>query len=197
MRWCAGEMVRVRVRVMGSSRRARLATVTVGGLALQRLGELAWSKRNERRLRERGAVEYGQSHYPAMVALHVGWLASTLLEARRPSAVPTPVRAVALGAFLAAQPLRYWAIASLGDRWSTRVLVPPDEPPLVGGPYRYLDHPNYVAVVAELAALPLLLGAWRTALWSTVANAAVLRARIAVERDALVDGPNRRTTAST
>lgn len=174
------------MRKLGSSRRAQLVTIVVAGVALQRIGELAWSKRNERRLRGRGAIEYGQSHYPAMVALHVGWLASTLIEARRPSLVPTPVRVVALGAFVAAQPLRYWAIASLGDRWSTRVLVPPDEPPLVSGPYRHLDHPNYVAVVAELAALPLMLGAWRTAVWATVGNAAVLRARIAVERVALV-----------
>ena len=163
----------------------RLVRATVACVALQRLGELAWSKRNERRLRGRGAIEHGQSHYPAMVALHVGWLASMLLETRRPSAVPTPVRAVALGVFVAAQPLRYWAIASLGDRWSTRVLVPPDEPPLATGPYRYLDHPNYVAVVAEIAAAPLMLGAWRTALWATIGNAAVLRTRLRVERQVL------------
>ncbi len=168
-----------------SSQRARRAAIVVASVAGQRLGELVWSKRNERRLRERGAVEVGQSHYPAMVAMHVGWLASTLLEARRPSSVPTPVRVVALGAVVVAQPLRYWAIASLGDRWSTRVLVPPGEAPLVVGPYRHLAHPNYVAVVAELAAVPLMLGAWRTAVWATVANAAVLRARIAVESSAL------------
>ena len=171
------------MRELGPSRRV---TIIVAGVALQRIGELAWSKRNERRLRERGAVECGQSHYPAMVALHVGWLASTLIEARRLSSVPTSVRVVALGVFVAAQPLRYWAIASLGDRWSTRVLVPPGEPPLATGPYRHLDHPNYVAVVAELVALPLMLGAWRTSVWATVGNAAVLRARIAVERVALV-----------
>jgi methyltransferase len=166
-------------------RRPSLATSVVVALAAQRVGELVWSKRNERRLVERGAVEYGRSHYPAMVALHVGWLASTLVEARRPSRVPRPVRVVAAGAFVAVQPLRYWAIASLGDRWSTRVFVPPGEAPIATGPYRYVSHPNYVAVVAELAALPLALGAWRTAAWATVANAAVLRARIGVERDAL------------
>jgi methyltransferase len=168
-----------------SSRRAQLAGITVAGIAAQRLGELAWSKRNERRLRARGAVEDGRSHYPAMVALHVGWLASTLLEARRPSGVPTPVRVAALGVFVAAQPLRYWSIAALGDRWSTRVLVPPDEGAVTSGPYRWLDHPNYVAVVAELAAAPLMLGAWRTATWATVGNAAVLRTRLRVERRAL------------
>jgi methyltransferase len=163
----------------------QVATAAVAVVAVQRLGELAWSKRNERRLRARGAVEYGRSHYPAMVALHAGWLASMIIESRRTGAAPRVVRGLALGAFVAAQPLRYWAIASLGDRWSTRVLVPPDEEPSTTGPYRYLDHPNYVAVVVELAALPVALGAWRTALWATVANAAVLRTRVAVERSAL------------
>ena len=171
---------------MTSHTRCRsLAAWVVAALAAQRIGELVWSKRNERRLVDRGAVEYGRSHYPAMVALHVGWLASTLVEARRPSEVSTPARAVAFGVFVAVQPLRSWAIASLGDRWSTRVLVPPGEAPLVTGPYRYLSHPNYVAVVAELAALPLALGAWRTAAWASVANAVVLRARISVEEEAL------------
>lgn len=169
-------------------RRSRLVTVTVACLALQRLVELAWSKRNERRLRERGAIEYGRSHYPAMVALHVGWLASMLLEDRRPSTVPTPARVVALGAFVAAQPIRYWAIASLGDRWSTRVLIPPDEGVVTTGPYRYLGHPNYVAVVAELAGAPVMLGAWRTAVWATIANVAVMRTRLRVERQALGEG---------
>lgn len=120
-----------------------------------------------------------------MVALHVGWLASILFEGRRPNTLPTSIRTIALGVFVAAQPLRYWAISSLGDRWSTRVLIPPDEDVVTTGPYRWLDHPNYVAVVGELAAAPLMLGAWRTATWATVANAAVLRMRLRVERRAL------------
>ena len=161
---------------------------------MQRLGELVWSKRNERRLRDRGAVEFGRSHYPVMVALHVGWLASMLAEAQRPSAVGRRLRLVALGVLVIAQPVRYWAIASLGDRWSTRVLVPPGEAPVATGPYRYLDHPNYAVVVAELAAAPLMLGAWRTALWATLANAAVLRTRIAVERDALAGAATAQAT---
>jgi methyltransferase len=159
--------------------------VVVAALAAQRIGELVWSKRNERRLVERGAVEHGRSHYPAMVALHAGWLASMLVEARRPSCVPASVRLASLSAFVVVQPLRYWAIASLGDRWSTRVLVPPGEAPVATGPYRYVAHPNYVAVVVELAAAPLALGAWRSAAWASAVNAAVLRERIAVERDAL------------
>ena len=175
------------MRSAAPDRAARVAAIVVGVLAAQRLGELVWSKRNERRLRARGAVEHGRSHYPVMVALHAGWLASTLVESGRPSTVARSVRRVALGAFLVAQPVRYWAISSLGDRWSTRVLVPPDEAPVTTGPYRYLDHPNYAVVVTELAAAPLMLGAWRTALWSTLANAALLRTRIAVERSALHD----------
>lgn len=166
-------------------RPGRIATLVIAALAAQRLGELAWSKRNERRLRARGAVEYGRSHYPVMVALHVGWLASMLVESRRPSQVPRALRAAGVGVFVAAQPLRYWAIASLGDRWSTRVFVPPNEPAVTTGPYRRLDHPNYVAVVAELAAAPLMLGAWRTSLWASAVNAGVLRARLGVERAAL------------
>lgn len=162
-----------------------LSSAVVAAVATQRVGELVWSKRNERRLRERGAVEVGASHYPAMVALHVGWLAGMLVETRRPGTVSRSVRLIAIGGFVAAQPLRYWAIATLGDRWSTRVLVPPGEAPVTSGPYRYLDHPNYVAVVAELAALPLALGAWRTAVVATVANAAVLRSRISVESAAI------------
>jgi methyltransferase len=177
------------------SRRTQIVTAAVAAVAVQRLGELVWSKRNERRMRARGAVEYGREHYPVMVALHVGWLVTMLIEARRPGAVPKAVRVLALGAFVAAQPLRYWAIAALGDRWSTRVLIPPGEPPLATGPYRYLAHPNYVAVVVELAALPVVLGAWRTAAWATVANALVLRTRVGVERTALGraagDGPRR------
>lgn len=167
------------------SRRTRVASWAVAAVAVQRVGELLWSKRNERRLRERGAVEYGRSHYPAMVALHVGWLASILVESRRPGAVPRFVRVLALGALVVAQPVRYWAIASLGDRWSTRVLVPPGEAPVTTGPYRYVDHPNYAVVVVELASLPLALGAWRTAAWATLANAEVLRRRVSVERSAL------------
>ncbi|AHY46233.1 hypothetical protein RradSPS_0950 [Rubrobacter radiotolerans] len=159
-----------------------LAVLAVG---LQRLLELRLSRRNERRLRARGAVEHGAGHYPVMVALHSLWLVSLLAEGllRGPEAPawwPLP-----LGLFLAAQILRYWSISSLGDRWTTRVLVPPDEPPVQRGPYRYLRHPNYVAVVTELAALPLVFGAFWTALIFSILNAALLYVRIRREEDAL------------
>jgi len=168
---------------------AGLPAAVVGSLVVQRLGELAWSRRNEQRLRARGAVEHGRSHYPAMVLLHTAWLAGmtaeSLLDGRRPG---RRVRRVALIALLLAQPLRYWAIASLGDRWTTRVLIPPDEVPVRSGPYRWIPHPNYVAVVTEIASAPLVVGAWRTAAVGTVLDAVLLRRRIAVESAALRDG---------
>src|SRR5690606_26045725 len=96
-----------------------------------------------------------------------------------------PWRRLALGAFVVVQPLRYWAIMSLGDRWSTKVLVPPDSEPVTSGPYRWLDHPNYAVVAVELTSFPLIFGAWRTAAAATIANAAVLRRRMVLEADAL------------
>lgn len=158
----------------------------VGALATQRLLELAWSRRNERRLRARGAVEHGRAHYPAMVLLHAGWLVGMAVEPMVATRTPgRGVRRVAWAALLIVQPLRYWAIASLGDRWTTRVLVPPGEAPVRSGPYRYVSHPNYVAVLVEIASAPLAVGAWRTALVGTILDGVVLRRRIAVESAAL------------
>ncbi|MEW6636294.1 MAG: isoprenylcysteine carboxylmethyltransferase family protein [Actinomycetota bacterium] len=154
-------------------------------MGLQRLLELALSRRNERRLRARGAVERGREHYPAIVALHGLWLISTLVEGllRGPElAVYWPVAA---GAFLLAQPLRYWAICSLGEHWNTRILVVPGARLVRRGPYRYFRHPNYVVVIVEIAAFPLVFGAWMTALVFSALNAAVLYVRIRAENRAL------------
>jgi methyltransferase len=149
-------------------------------MAAQRLLELRHARRNERALRDRGAVEAGADHYPLIVALHVTWLAATLWEGRR----ATALRWRPLLVLGAAQALRYWAIRSLGAQWTTRVLVDPTAAPVTSGPYRYVDHPNYVAVAAEIASFPLVFGARRTALAASIANAAVLRHRIAVEEAA-------------
>lgn len=162
-----------------SRRHSRLALV--GLVAVQRLAELAWSRRNERRLRARGAVEHDRQGYPAMVALHVAWLTAMVAETSWAPLASRRWRRLALVGLLAAQPLRYWAIASLGDRWTTRVLVPPGEAPVETGPYRFLTHPNYVAVAVEIAAVPLTIGAWRTAVVASGLDALVLRRRIAVE----------------
>jgi methyltransferase len=170
--------------VTSAGRRTRL--VFVGAIAAQRLAELVWSRRNERRLRARGAVEHDRRGYPAMVALHVGWLAAMAAETSWASPASRQWRLVGVAALVAAQPLRYWAIWSLGDRWTTRVLVPPAEPSVAAGPYRFIAHPNYVAVATEIAAAPLAIGAWRTAAVASILDALVLRRRVRVETAALL-----------
>jgi methyltransferase len=158
----------------------------VAAVALERVAELVVSQRNLRWAREAGGTEHGRGHYPAMVALHVGLLAGCVAEVvllDRPflPAVGWPM--VLLVA--AAQSLRWWCIATLGRQWNTRVVVVPGMPLVHGGPYRWLRHPNYVAVVVEGAALPLVHGAWLTAATFTVVNAAVLTVRIRCEDRAL------------
>lgn len=147
--------------------------------------ELRLSRRNERRARARGALEYGAAHYPLMVALHVLWLLSTLVEGflrgpEFPVYWPVP-----LALFLLVQPLRYWAIFSLGERWNTKILVVPGDRLVRRGPYRYLSHPNYVVVAIEVLTFPLIFGAWLTALVFSVLNAALLYVRIREESRAL------------
>jgi methyltransferase len=155
-------------------------------LALQRLGELVLAQRNRSRLLAAGAFEVGASHYPVMVLLHAGWLFAAPLEVfffDRPflPGLGGPALAVAF----AAMALRVWVIRTLGPRWTTRVIVLPGAAPVVGGPYRYLSHPNYLAVVVELAAFPLVHTAWLSALVFTLGNALLLRTRIRVEEEAL------------
>lgn len=154
---------------------------------VERLVELVLSTRNARRAFARGGVEYGRRHFPWMVALHTGLLVGSFAEvvlASRPfiPAVGWP----ALVVTLLAQGLRYWCIGTLGPQWNTRVIVVPGLPLVRRGPYRWLPHPNYVAVIAEGVALPLVHTAWVTALAFTVLNAILLFAvRIPVEERAL------------
>jgi methyltransferase len=155
-------------------------------VSLERAAELVVSRRNARRLRARGAIEAGRGHYPAMVAFHAALLAAcaaepALLRAEWPWAAALPAAAlVAL-----AQALRWWVIVTLGERWTTEVLVLPGASPVQAGPYRWLRHPNYLAVIVEVAALPLAAGAWRTAILATIGNALLLAARIRAEERAL------------
>ncbi|MFJ4002457.1 isoprenylcysteine carboxyl methyltransferase family protein [Streptomyces sp. NPDC090023] len=158
----------------------------VAAVAVERVAELVVARRNERWSRARRAIVAGDGHYPAMVALHVGLLAGCPLEVwlgGRPF-VPVlgwPMLAVLVGA----QGLRWWCVGTLGPRWNTRVIVVPGLPLVARGPYRLLRHPNYVAVVAEGLALPLVHTAWVTAAAFTVLNAAVLTVRIRCENQAL------------
>ncbi len=165
-----------------------MLTLLVLGVALvatQRLLELVLSRRNERRIRARGAVERGRGHYPLMVALHALWIASTLVEGILRGLEVPALWPVPLALFLLAQALRYWAVFSLGESWNTRILVVPGAKLVRRGPYKYLDHPNYVVVVVEILAFPLIFGAWVTALVFTALNAALLYVRIREEDRAL------------
>ena len=167
-------------------------TVLVALVALERLAELVVSNRNAAWSFARGGRETGQGHYRFMVLLHSGFLVAMLVEAwvRRPEVPPTLAWTM-LALVLASQALRWWCIATLGRRWNTRVIIVPGLPPVSSGPYRFLSHPNYVAVVVEGIALPLVHGAWVTALVFTVANAALLAVRIRVENAALRTLPGR------
>ena len=157
-------------------------------LAAQRLSELLFSARNARRLIGRGAREHGRAHLPLIVALHALFPVALLAEVLAIGARPGPLAPLWLGLWLAAQALRYAAIWALGERWTVRVLVPPGAPLVRRGPYRWLRHPNYLAVAIEFLAAPLMFGAWRTALAFTAANLAVLGVRIRCEDRALAGG---------
>jgi methyltransferase len=157
-------------------------------VGVERLAELVISKRNAAWSLAQGGREYGFGHYPAMVVLHTGLLLGCLIEpivADRPfiPALGWPMLALVI----ASQALRWWCIATLGRQWNTRVIVVPGAGAVHGGPYRWMKHPNYVAVVVEGFALPLVHTAWVTALVFTVLNAFLLRVRIRVEDQALLE----------
>lgn len=163
-----------------------LFSLLVALVATLRLAELAIASRNFRRLLARGAVEAGPAHYRWMVLVHTAVLVGCPLEVwllRRPF-LPR-LAAPALVLVVLAMALRYWVLLSLSDRWTTRVVCLPGEPLVTSGPYRYMRHPNYLAVVTELAALPLVHTAWLTATIGSLANAWVLRVRVVVEEAAL------------
>lgn len=167
-------------------------TALVGTVALERVAELIVSERNARWSMKRGGVEVGQRHYRFMVVLHAGLLVATLVEAwtRRPALLPA-LGWTMFALVLAAQALRWWCIGALGRQWNARVIVVPGARLVRDGPYRWMAHPNYVAVVTEGIALPLVHLAWITATAFTVLNAALLIVRIRVENRALrtIAGP--------
>ncbi len=161
-------------------------TALMGAVALERLAELAVSRRNAAWSFARGGVEHGRGHWPAMVMLHLAFLVAAplevwLLDRVFVAALGWPM----LGLVVAAQVLRWWCITTLGPQWNTRVIVVPGLARVTGGPYRFLPHPNYVAVVVEGFALPLVHSAWLTAAAFTVLNAALLTVRIRCENAAL------------
>ena len=155
-------------------------------LAAERVLELVLSRRNAARAFAQGGRETGQGHYRVMVLFHTLFLAACVAEVllwQRP--FPGALGWAALGGALAAQALRYWAIWALGERWNSRIIVVPGAAPVTRGPYRFLRHPNYVAVVLELLCVPLIHGAWVTAAAFTLGNLLLLWVRIRAEEAAL------------
>ena len=168
----------------GGTRAAFLVLVAL--VALQRLAELALARANVRRMKARGGREVAASHYPFMVALHAAFLVAAPAEVmflQRPFVPALALGSVAL--LLAAEALRVWMLRTLGDRWSTRVVVVPGEPPVTAGPYRFLRHPNYLVVAIEILALPLVHSAYLTAIAFTLLNAILMAVRIPAEERAL------------
>ena len=158
-------------------------TLTIAILAfvtLQRLGELVLARRNTARLLARGAHEEGAAHYPLIVLLHGAWLAGLWYLGW-----DQPVNLVWLGLFVLLQLGRVWVIATLGERWTTRIIVLPGAPLVATGPYRFMSHPNYCIVAAEILALPLVFGLVLYGLVFSVLNALVLWRRIHAESAAL------------
>jgi methyltransferase len=156
-----------------------LNIVILALVTLQRLGELWLSNRNTRRLIAKGAREHSPGHYPLIVAVHALWLASLwwLAPGR-------PVDGFWLAMFVLIELARIWVLASLGPRWTTRIIIL-DEPLVRRGPYRFVNHPNYLVVVAEIAVLPLVFDLWQVALIFSLLNAAILTVRIRAENAAL------------
>ena len=157
-----------------------LAVLVLGFVTLQRLAELILARRNTARLRAKGAHEVGAAHYPLIVALHGAWLAGLwYLALERTPSLPW------LGVFLVLQAARVWVIATLGERWTTRIIVLPGAPLIANGPYRFLSHPNYCVVAAEILVLPLAFGlVWYGIVFSLL-NGFILWLRIRAESAAL------------
>src|SRR5918993_293954 len=156
------------------------ALFLLGFVTAQRAAELLWAERNTLRLRKAGAVEFGRSQYRVLVAVHGFWLGGLWLLGPG-----QPVNIFFLTVFLILQAGRIWVLATLGRRWTTRVIVLPGVPLIRQGPYRWVSHPNYIIVAGELAVVPLALGLPLFALLFFLLNAAVLAARIRIENAAL------------
>ena len=155
-------------------------------LIVERIFELDLARRNARRAFGRGAIEVGQAHYRVMVAFHTLFIVSCATEAIfLPHSIPNVVAWIALFAEITAQALRYWAVSTLGERWNTRIVVTPERAPVTTGPYRFMRHPNYLAVVIEIAAVPLIGGAIFTAIAFSIGNALILAVRIPTEERAM------------
>lgn len=194
---CVGLAVQTLFCKLPDVKARTLAPLLFGFLTVQRLLELRLARANERWARQHGATESGQEHYPLFFVLHPAWMLATLLEGRRARG---RVNWAAFALFMLAQPLRAWVIRTLGRYWNTRILIVPGGERVRRGPFRFLRHPNYTVVALEMAAAPLSVGAWRTAIAFSLLNAALLLLiRIPAEEQALrayQEGPWRETAAA-
>lgn len=154
-------------------------------LILQRLGELLYARRNSRRLLARGAVEYGARHYPLMVSFHLAWLLALAWFGWH-----QPLHPGWLSLFASLQLARLWVLATLGERWTTRIIVL-NAPRLRRGPYPWLSHPNYLIVAAEIFVGPMVLGQWQIAVGFSLLHLPVLALRIGTENRALAQAERR------
>ena len=164
----------------------------VGFLVVQRLAELVLARRNHRALLARGAIEVGDRHYSAFVALHAGWLLVLLVTIDPQTSVSIPLLVV----FGLLQCGRLWVIVTLGARWTTRVMVLPGATRIRSGPYRFVDHPNYLIVCGEIAVVPLIFGAWTLAVVASALNLLLLRKRLVVENKALAEVYDRQSATA-
>jgi methyltransferase len=159
-----------------------LNAAILGAITAERIAEIAWARRNTRRLLARGGGEVAAGHYPLIVGLHALWLAGLWIIA-----LDRPVNLWFLALFAVLQVFRAWVLVTLGRRWTTRIVVVPGETLVAGGPYHFLPHPNYAVVALEMATLPLVFGLFWYAVLFSLLNAGVLFVRIRAEERALAE----------
>lgn len=159
--------------------------IIVAILAIQRLIELLIARRNERIVRANGAHEYDQKGYKVIVLMHIAFFISLISEYVFFGKTLNHYWIPLLILVLSAQVLRYWAITSLGHYWNTKILVTPNTTPISRGPYKYIRHPNYLAVIVEIAVIPLIFSCYLTSIIFTILNLIVLKRRIRIEEQAL------------
>lgn len=170
--------------------------IVISSVILQRLIELLIARRNEKWMLGQGAFEVGASHYPIMVTMHLAFFVTFLLEVVALGRTLSPFWILLLIIFLLTQTARIWCLLSLGKFWNTKIIILPGADVVRRGPYRWLRHPNYLIVSIELLVLPLLFGAYFTAILYSLLNIWMLSVRIPAEEKALKEATNYRETFS-
>src|SRR5699024_444785 len=160
-------------------------TVILTLIIIQRLAELWIARRNEKNMKNRGALEFGQKHHKWFIVTHIAFFVAIILEMKLPCHMATNINPFFMTLFLATQVLRIWCITSLGMYWNTKIIILPDRTLVKKGPYKYIAHPNYIIVGVELCVIPLLFGTFVTALIFPLIHILLLTVRIPIENKAL------------